>query len=92
VLRTNTDYNAETVAHVYKALWTVEDIFRATKSILETRPIYHRCSVVLRHYSRSKPLSRTNAFFCVVSLPVRLPRLCELPESAHPQRCASWPN
>ncbi|MGA8657772.1 MAG: hypothetical protein WB586_16630 [Chthoniobacterales bacterium] len=35
VLRTNTDYNAETVAHVYKALWTVEDIFRTTKSILE---------------------------------------------------------
>jgi hypothetical protein len=40
VLRTNTDYNAETVAHVYKALWTVEDIIRTTKSILETRPIY----------------------------------------------------
>jgi len=39
VLRTKTDYNAETVAHVYKALWTVEDIFRTTKSILETRPI-----------------------------------------------------
>jgi len=26
VLRTNTFYNAETVAHVYKALWTVEDM------------------------------------------------------------------
>jgi hypothetical protein len=35
VLRTNTDYDTETVAHVYKALWTVEDIFRTTKSILE---------------------------------------------------------
>jgi Transposase DDE domain len=35
VLRTNTVYTAETVAHVYKALWTVEDIFRTTKSILE---------------------------------------------------------
>jgi hypothetical protein len=43
VLRTNTVYNAETVAHVYKNLWTVEDIFRTTKSILETRPIYHKC-------------------------------------------------
>ena len=42
VLRTNTVYNAETVAHVYKNLWTVEAIFRTTKSILETRPIYHR--------------------------------------------------
>src|ERR1700674_3633931 len=40
VMRTNSLYNAETVAHVYKALWTVEDIFRTTKSIMETRPIY----------------------------------------------------
>ena len=36
VLRTNSVYNAETVAHVYKALWTVENIFRTSKSILET--------------------------------------------------------
>ena len=48
VLRTNTVYNAETVAHVYKALWTVEDIFRTTKSILETRPIYHKRDVTIR--------------------------------------------
>ena len=48
VLRTNTDYNAETVAHVYKALWTVEDIFRTTKSILETRPIYHKRDQTIR--------------------------------------------
>ena len=48
VLRTNTVYNAETVAHVYKALWTVEEIFRTTKSILETRPIYHKRDVTIR--------------------------------------------
>jgi DDE family transposase len=48
VLRTNTLYNAETVAHVYKALWTVENIFRTTKSILETRPIYHKCNETIR--------------------------------------------
>jgi transposase len=48
VLRTNTDYNSETVAHVYKALWTVEDIFRTTKSILETRPIYHKRDETIR--------------------------------------------
>jgi hypothetical protein len=48
VLRTNTDYNAETVAHVYKALWRVEDIFRTTKSILETRPIYHQRDETIR--------------------------------------------
>jgi transposase len=48
VLRTNTVYNTETVAHVYKALWAVEDIFRATKSILETRPIYHKRDETIR--------------------------------------------
>ena len=48
VLRTNTVYNAETVAHVYKALWTVEDIVRTAKSILETRPIYHKCNETIR--------------------------------------------
>ena len=36
---TDNVYNAETVAHVCKALWTVEDVFRITKSILETRSI-----------------------------------------------------
>src|SRR4029077_629107 len=48
VLRTNTVYNAETVAHVYKALWTVEDIIRTTKSIIETRPIYHKRDATIR--------------------------------------------
>jgi hypothetical protein len=48
VLRTNTVYNGETVAHVYKALWTVEDIIRTAKSILETRPIYHKCNETIR--------------------------------------------
>jgi transposase len=36
------------VAHVYKALWTLEDIFRTTKSILETRPIYHKRDETIR--------------------------------------------
>jgi hypothetical protein len=31
-------YNAETLAHVCKALWTVEDIIRTTKSTMDTRP------------------------------------------------------
>ena len=48
VLRTNSVYNSETVAHVYKALWTVEDIFRTSKSILETRPIYHKRDATIR--------------------------------------------
>src|SRR4029077_12489511 len=50
VLRTNAVYNAETVAHVYKALWTVEDIVRTAKSILETSHIYHTCNETIRGY------------------------------------------
>ena len=38
----------QTVAHVYKALWTVEDIIRTTKSILETRAIYHKRDETIR--------------------------------------------
>jgi Transposase DDE domain len=48
VLRTNTVCDTETVAHVYKALWTVEDIFRTSKSVLETRPIYHKRDETIR--------------------------------------------
>jgi transposase len=48
VLWTNTVYNTETVAHVYKALWAVEDIIHTAKSILETRPIYHKCNETIR--------------------------------------------
>jgi transposase len=48
VLRTNTVHHTETVAHVYKALWTVEDVIRTSKSILETRPIYHKRDETIR--------------------------------------------
>ena len=48
VLRTDTDHDAETVAHVYKSLWAVEDTFRTAKSILDTRPIYHKCDETIR--------------------------------------------
>jgi transposase len=48
VLRSNTIYDAETVAHVYKTLWTVEQSFRTAKSILETRPLYHQSDAAIR--------------------------------------------
>jgi len=48
VLRTNTHLPAADVALKYKELWQVEDIFRSTKSILETRPIYHKCDETIR--------------------------------------------
>lgn len=48
VLRTNTDLRAEEAALKYKQLWTVERIFRDTKSILQTRPIFHKCDETIR--------------------------------------------
>jgi transposase len=48
VLRTNTDLPAGEVALKYKQLWMVESIFRSVKSVLETRPIFHRCDESIR--------------------------------------------
>lgn len=48
VLTTNTDLPAAEVALKYKQLWMVEDVFRSMKSILDTRPIYHRCDEAIR--------------------------------------------
>jgi hypothetical protein len=42
VLRTNTDLPASEVAVQYKRLLLVEQFFRATKSMLDSRPIYHQ--------------------------------------------------
>jgi len=48
VLRTNTSLPARDVALKYKQLWMVEQVFRTTKSILLTRPIYHKCDETIR--------------------------------------------
>jgi hypothetical protein len=48
VLRTDTDLPAEEVALRYKDLLLVEDTFRTAKSILETRPIFHKCDDTIR--------------------------------------------
>lgn len=48
VLRTNTELPAAEVALKYKQLWTVEHVFRSTKSLLETRPIWHKCDETIR--------------------------------------------
>ncbi len=48
VLTTNTSLSACEVALKYKQLWTVEDIFRSMKTLLETRPIFHRCDETIR--------------------------------------------
>ena len=48
VLTTDTDLPAAEVALQYKQLWRVESLFRTAKSILDTRPIYHRCDDTIR--------------------------------------------
>lgn len=48
VLKTNTNLTSEQVALKYKELWQVENTFRDLKSILETRPIYHKVDETIR--------------------------------------------
>ena len=48
VLTTNTALSAAEVALKYKQLWMVEDVFRSTKTLLETRPIFHKCDETIR--------------------------------------------
>jgi transposase len=48
VLTTNTDLPASEVALKYKQLWMVEDVFRSMKSLLDTRPIFHKCDETIR--------------------------------------------
>jgi transposase len=48
VLRTHTALSAEEVALKYRPLWQVEALFRATQSLLETRPLFHPRDETLR--------------------------------------------
>ena len=48
VLKTNTTMTPEQVALKYKELWQVEHVFRDMKSILDTRPIFHKRDETIR--------------------------------------------
>ena len=48
VLRTSLKLSAKEVALKYKQLWMVEEMFRSIKSLLDTRPIYHKCDDTIR--------------------------------------------
>jgi transposase len=49
VLQTDRDdFSAEEVALVYKQLWMVEEMFRTSKTLLETRPIHHHWDETIR--------------------------------------------
>jgi IS4 transposase len=48
VLQTNLADEPQIIALAYKELWMVENLFRTMKSILETRPIYHKRDETIR--------------------------------------------
>jgi len=48
VLKTNTALTAEQTALKYKELWQVEQVFRDMKSVLETRPVFHKLDETIR--------------------------------------------
>jgi len=48
VLRTNTELDSADAALQYKRLWTVEHWFRSWQSLLQTRPIHHKCDETIR--------------------------------------------
>ena len=48
VLRTNTALPMIEVALRYKELWQVEQAFRTAKSLLDTRPLFHKCDETIR--------------------------------------------
>jgi len=48
VLTTNIDLPTSEVALKYKQLWMVEAVFRSMKSLLDTRPIFHKCDETIR--------------------------------------------
>ncbi len=50
VLRTNTELDSAEVALQYKQLWMVEHWFRSCKSLLQTRPIFHKCDETIRDH------------------------------------------
>jgi len=50
VLQTNLADEPKLIALACKELWMVEDMFRTMKSILESRPIYHKCDETIRDH------------------------------------------
>ena len=47
VLRSNTEMSAVEVTLRYKQLWMVEQVFRTAKSLLDTRPIFHKTDATI---------------------------------------------
>jgi len=84
VLRTNADISPLETMLVYKQLWTVERTFRTTKSLLDTRPIYHKLDETIRGHVAC-------SFLALVLKKEFEDRLAAADKGAHANRSASWP-
>jgi transposase len=84
VLRTNADLSPLEAMLVYKQLWTVERTFRTTKSLLETRPIYHKLDETIRGHVAC-------SFLALVLKKELEDRLAAADRGARANRSASWP-
>ena len=56
VLRTNTELTAVGIALRYQQLWMVEQLFRTAKSLLDTRPIFHKTDATICGSEKKRPL------------------------------------
>ena len=72
---------------VYKRLWTVERAFRTSKSLFETRPIYHKLDETIRGHVSCSFL----ALVLKKELEDRIAALAETGAKGAPSR-ASWPD
>jgi transposase len=84
VLRTNAGLSPLQTMLVYKQLWTVERTFRTTKSLFETRPIYHKLDETIRGHVAC-------SFLALVMKKELEDRLAAIDKSARANVDASWP-
>jgi len=84
VLQTNAHLSPLETMLVYKQLWTVERTFRTTKSLLETRPIYHKLDETIRGHVAC-------SFLALVLKKELEDRLAAADKGAHANGRASWP-
>jgi transposase len=84
VLRTNAGLSPLQTMLVYKQLWTVERAFRSTKSLFETRPIYHKLDETIRGHVAC-------SFLALVLKKEMEDRLAATDKSVGANVDASWP-
>src|SRR5574337_991021 len=84
VLQTNARLSPLEAMLVYKQLWTVERTFRTTKSLLDTRPIYHKLDETIRGHVAC-------SFLALVLKKELEDRLAAADSSARANGRASWP-